>query len=81
MHILIIMEVIWDSLKAESNYKKHGVYFSDAELVLYDPFALSMEDSDAIGENRYVAIGQDTLNRVLVVVYTYRGESIRLISA
>jgi len=81
MHILISMEVIWDPLKAETNLQKHGVHFSDAEVVLYDPLALSMEDNDAIGEDRYVAVGKDATNRILVVIYTYRGENIRLISA
>jgi len=81
MYTLISMEVIWDPLKAETNLQKHGVRFSDAEIVLYDPLALSMEDNDAIGEDRYVAVGQDATNRILVVVYTYRGENIRLISA
>ena len=40
-----------------------------------------MEDEDAEGEDRYVAMGQDAMGRVLVIVYTYRGDTIRLISA
>ena len=75
------MALIWDPAKAEANLKKHGVRFSDAETVLFDPLALSMEDSDAEGEDRYVAIGRDAVGRVTVVVYTYRGEQFRLISA
>ena len=75
------MDVIWDPAKAEANLRKHGVHFSDAEAVLFDPLALSMEDEDAEGEDRYIAMGQDTVGRVLVVVYTYRGDAIRLISA
>jgi len=75
------MDVIWDPAKAEANLQKHGVRFSDAEAVLFDPLALSMEDEDAQGEDRYIAMGQDTVGRVLVVVYTYRGDTIRLISA
>ncbi|TDY03025.1 BrnT family toxin [Thiohalophilus thiocyanatoxydans] len=75
------MDVIWDPAKAEANLKKHGVRFSDAEAVLFDPLALSMEDEDAGGEDRYIAMGQDAVGRVLVIVYSYRGETIRLISA
>ena len=75
------MDVIWDPAKAEANLQKHGVHFSDAEAVLFDPLALSMEDEDAEGEDRYIAMGQDAVGRVLVVVYTYRGDTIRLISA
>ena len=75
------MDVIWDPAKAEANLQKHGVHFSDAEAVLFDPLALSMEDEDAVGEDRYIAMGQDTVGRGIVVVYTYRGDSSRLLSA
>ena len=69
----------WDEAKV--NLKKHGIHFPDAEAVLFDPNAISFEDEDAEGEQRNVAMGLDHLGRVLVVVYTYRGENIRLISA
>lgn len=75
------MDVNWDPAKAKANFKKHGVHFSDAEAVLFDPLALSMEDEDAEGEDRFIAMGQDAVGRILVVVYTYRGNAIRLISA
>lgn len=61
--------------------KKHGIHFSDAEIVLFDPNALTREEVDEENEQRFVSIGMDALGRVLVVVYTYRGEGIRLISA
>jgi hypothetical protein len=75
------MEVEWDPNKADTNLKKHGVRFSDAEAVLFDPNALSFEDTTAQGEQRFVVIGMDHLWRLLVVVYTDRGNRIRLISA
>jgi len=75
------MDVIWDPAKAAINFRKHGVHFSDAESVLFDPLGLSMEDEDAEGEDRYIAIGQESAGHILVVVYSYRGETIRLISA
>lgn len=73
--------VTWDPEKAKLNLRKHGIHFSDAEGVLFDPYALTEEDKAAEGEQRYVTIGLDPLGRVLVVVYTYRGDDIRLISA
>jgi len=76
-----LMRIVWDPEKAEQNYRKHKVRFSDAEPVLFDPMALSREDQSADDEQRFVAIGTDALGRVLVVVYTYRGRDIRLISA
>ena len=75
------MNIVWDPDKASSNFKKHGIRFSDAESVLYDPFALTIEDEGAESEQRFVSLGIDCLSRILVVVYTYRGEQIRLISA
>jgi hypothetical protein len=75
------MRVVWDPQKARSNYKKHGIRLSDAEMVLFDPNALTREDTEAQGEPRFVAVGTDSAGRILVVVYTYRGETMRLISA
>lgn len=75
------MEVEWNPNKATSNLKKHGVRFSDAEAVLFDPNALSFEDKTAQGEQRFIVIGMDHLWRLLVVIYTNRGNRVRLISA
>ncbi|OBQ12864.1 MAG: hypothetical protein AN490_04000 [Anabaena sp. AL09] len=77
----ICMQVEWNPEKAKSNLQKHGVSFSDAEAVLFDPYALSFEDQSAQGEQRFIIMGMDHLWRLLVVVYTYRGDNIRLISA
>ena len=75
------MQVEWDPNKAAINLQKHGVRFSDAEAVLYDPSALSFEDTDARGEQRFIVLGMDHLWRLLVVVYTNRGDKVRIISA
>jgi uncharacterized DUF497 family protein len=45
MYIICIYLAIWDPAKAEANLKKHGVCFSDAETVLFDPLALSMKEA------------------------------------
>ena len=75
------MDIIWNPAKAKANLRKHGVRFSDAEAIFFDDLALTTEDIDAEGENRYVTIGKDSTSRILVVVYTYRNDDIRLISA
>jgi hypothetical protein len=75
------MKITFDPNKAATNYRKHGIRFSDAEPVLFDPLALTCEDKDADGEQRFVSIGVDAVGRVLVVVFTCRDEDIRLISA
>jgi len=40
-----------------------------------------MRDPSEASEERWITIGMDTLSRIVVVIYTWRGESIRLISA
>jgi hypothetical protein len=75
------MEVEWDPKKAKTNFQKHGIHFADAEIVLFDPNSLSMEDIEAEGEQRFIALGYDAVGRLLVVVYTYRRDNIRIISA
>ena len=75
------MDIEWDKAKAMANEKKHGVSFADAAVVMNDPMAIAIED-DSSDEERFVNVGLDGLGRILVVVYTYRGESnIRIISA
>ena len=75
------MPITFDPVKAASNYRKHGIRFTEAEAVLFDPLALTIEDRDAEGEQRFVTIGMDATARLLVVVYTHRGDDLRLISA
>jgi uncharacterized DUF497 family protein len=75
------MDVTWDPKKAETNFRKHGIRFSDAETVLFDPLALTLKDQDVNGEQRLVTVGLDVIGRIIVTVYTYRGDTIRLISA
>ena len=75
------MRVTWDPDKAEINFKKHKIRFSDAEMVLYDPFALTLEEHVVATEQRFVTIGSDVVGRIIAVVYSYRVDTIRLISA
>jgi hypothetical protein len=75
------MKIIWDPNKAKINFKKHGIRFSDAEMVLYDSFAMTLEEQIVANEQRYVTIGLDAVARIIAVVYTYRSDTIRLISA
>lgn len=75
------MEIRWDPRKARRNAQKHGVRFPDLEPVFYDPFARVIPDTGPCGEPRFVAIGLDAIGRVVVVVYAWRGKTIRVISA
>jgi hypothetical protein len=75
------VEFEWDPDKAHRNLDSHGVDFSDAVGALEDELALTVKDPYSQAEDRFITIGVDPLGRLLVVVYTWRGERIRLISA
>jgi hypothetical protein len=70
----------WDPAKARTNLRKHGIDFADAATVFSDDYALTITD-DYADEERFVTIGMDALGRLLVVVFTWRGQHIRIISA
>jgi len=74
------VELEWDRRKQTANLKKHGVEFADAFAVFADPLAVTISDSKS-EEERFITTGADTLGRLLSVVYTWRGDAIRLISA
>jgi uncharacterized DUF497 family protein len=71
----------WDPAKAKLNFRKHRVRFEEAVAVFDDPYAIAIADEAEASEERFVGIGMGALGRVLVVVYTYRGDNIRIISA
>ena len=58
--------------QARENLRVHGVNFAVAAGVFEDENALTVEDFDAEGEQRFRTLGMDGLGRLLVVVYTYR---------
>jgi len=72
----------WDDEKATENLKKHGISFSEASTVFADSLSRTIPDplhSDQ--EERFVILGESGLQHRLIVVHTYRGEVIRIISA
>ena len=75
------MRFQFDPKKAKNNLKKHGISFADAESVFYDDLAIHLEDISSEGELRFIVIGMSSAGQVLVIVYTNRGDEIRLISA
>ena len=73
---------VWDAAKAKANESAHGVAFCEAVTVLDDDRAITREDPDSIGEQRFVTLGMSASGRCLVVVYVWRGPAtVRLISA
>jgi uncharacterized DUF497 family protein len=76
------MSFEWDPRKDESNFRKHGVRFAEAEPVFVDDHADTIADDESDpNEQRFVSIGTGVKGRILAVVYCYRGSRIRIISA
>ena len=73
----------WDDEKARANIKKHGIDFETAARVFADENRLEIYDEEhSEDEDRYITIGMiDSVACVVMVVYTERGEAVRLISA
>jgi len=72
---------LWDRGKAEHNLQKHGVKFETAIEIFFDPFVQLLRSEALGGEEREVTIGLTEGWLLLVVVYTFRKEAIRIISA
>jgi len=81
VHTIAAVSFEWDRNKAEVNARKHGIQFADAVSVFEDGSAVTIPDNDLDDEERWVTIGRDAFGQLLVVVYTWRGTNIRLISA
>ena len=75
------MEFEWDEAKAESNKAKHGVPFEEAKTVFNDKLFVDFYDPDhSNDEHRYIILGESVRRRLLMVSYTQRGDTVRIIS-
>ena len=72
---------VWDSDKALSNLKKHGVSFEEAAYVFFDPWVWYV-DAGVEDETRDAAVGKDGSQRSLFVVFVLREDDcLRIVSA
>ncbi len=67
-----------DDKKHFANKKKHGVGFEIADSFDWD--GAVFVDDDAHNEERVLAYGHATDGRGYVIVFTFRGDNIRIIS-
>lgn len=64
------------------NEAKHGVSFFEAATVFKDTFSITILDPDhSDDEARFIDLGYSDKGRLLIVIYTERGNLIRLISS
>ena len=78
------MRFEWDEKKSQTNKRKHGVSFEEAQTVFFDPLAkVSSNVTDNSTEDRLLLIGHSALHNLLLVIHCFRNQdkTIRIISA
>jgi uncharacterized protein len=76
------LQFTWDKRKAVANLSKHGVSFEEALTVFADPLARIFADEEhSSDEPREIIIGHTARQRLVIVYFTERGETLRLFSA
>jgi len=72
----------WNPHKARKNIEIHGVSFDEASSAFGDALSLTIHDPlHSEDEDRFILMGNSFKNQLLVIVYTERGDNIRIISA
>ena len=72
----------WDSRKARSNRKKHGITFEEGSTVFADSLSRTIADpAHSRTEDRFITIGASINNKLIVVVHADSYDTIRIISA
>jgi uncharacterized DUF497 family protein len=79
----MLIQFVWDPVKAEHNSRKHGVSFDEASTVFKDPLAVIFDDEEhSDEEHREIIIGHSMAGRLLIVSFVERKpDHVRLISA
>ena len=78
------MKFEWNEEKNSTNFKKHGIWFEEAQTIWSDEFSVEFFDPEhSSEEERFIRIGHSTSNKLLLVVFCERssGEIVRIISA
>jgi uncharacterized protein len=72
----------WDEGNADKNWRKHAVRFSECEEVFSrTPLVAAAGARHPGAEARFTTLGRTALGRLLSIVFTFRGDRIRVISA
>ena len=76
------LEFEWDPAKAEENSRQHGITFEEAATVFGDPLARIFDDPEhSLDEPREIIVGYSERHRLLLVSFTDRAPTVRIISA
>jgi uncharacterized DUF497 family protein len=76
------MKFEWDPSKAEKNQRRHDVSFDEAASVFAEPLSSTLPDPEhSSDEERWLMLGTSRAGRLLLVWYTEREDTIRIIGA
>jgi uncharacterized DUF497 family protein len=72
----------WDEGNAEKNWEKHQVSRSECEQIFFNqPLVVAADEKHSQAERRYYTMGQTDKGRRLFIIFTLRGDLLRVISA
>jgi uncharacterized DUF497 family protein len=78
------MNFEWDEKKNHSNFKKHSIWFEEAQTVWADASSIEFfDDEHSDDEDRFIRVGHSSKTRILLVIYCERdsGDTVSIISA
>ncbi|MBI4227349.1 MAG: BrnT family toxin [Candidatus Omnitrophica bacterium] len=71
----------WGKGSADKNWRRHRVAFHECEEVFFREPVIAADAGHSTVEVRYFAFGRTVRGRRLTVVFTVRGQRVRVISA
>jgi len=72
----------WDEGNIEKNWERHRVSHIECEEIFFNrPITVKKDDPHSTSEGRYFVLGRTDTDRLLFIVFTLRGNEIRLILA
>ncbi|MFH1097421.1 MAG: BrnT family toxin [Candidatus Desantisbacteria bacterium] len=72
----------WDEGNTNKNWEKHKVAHIECEEIFFkEPLIVQPDETHSIFEERYFALGKTDKDRLLFIIFTIRGDKIRIISA
>lgn len=82
MRLPVPLSFYWDKGNVDKSWKKHKVYFREAEEVFFNtPLALYRDVKHTQIEDRYIGLGVTNKGRRLNISFTIRENKVRVISA
>ncbi len=81
--ILSFAEVFeWDEGNIKKNWERHRVSHIECEEIFFNrPIIVKKDEPHSTSEDRYFVLGKTDAGRLLFIVFTLRGNKIRIISA